>query len=159
MAHNFEELDTVKLFNIHDQLKSDTTTIEFCQRYSLLKQTPYCQMHGTQYILHKYKNTYNWTCNRKGHLRRPHISIREGSIFHGFHLSIDTIIRFLYCWSYELFNHSDFLRELDLSDKTVVNWKNFLRDICAQHFLQNPPIIGGLGHIVEIDESLNSQKI
>ena len=34
-----------------------------------------------------------------------------------------------------------------------MDWKKSLREICAERFLQQPPIIEGLGHIVEIDES------
>ncbi|CAF4179039.1 unnamed protein product, partial [Rotaria socialis] len=36
---------------------------------------------------------------------------------------------------------------------TIANWKNFMRDFCVEYFIQHPTIIGGIGHIVEIDES------
>ena len=36
---------------------------------------------------------------------------------------------------------------------TAVDWYNFVRDICAQHFIDNPVQIGGQGIEVEIDES------
>ncbi|CAF3281361.1 unnamed protein product [Rotaria sp. Silwood2] len=46
------------------------------------------------------------------------------------------------------------MHELDIgSPNTVVDWKNFCRDICAQYLVNNPMRIGGPGHIVEIDES------
>lgn len=31
--------------------------------------------------------------------------------------------------------------------------EDFLRDICGEYFLRHPAAIGGVGHIVEIDES------
>ena len=36
--------------------------------------------------------------------------------------------------------------------------ENSLREICAHYFLKQPPIIGGLRHIIEIDESLLVRK-
>lgn len=56
-------------------------------------------------------------------------------------------------WAFELFQEEDFIRELGLSKNTVVNWRNFHREICSQHFDYNPIQIGGIGHIVEIDET------
>ena len=36
---------------------------------------------------------------------------------------------------------------------TAVDWYNFIRDVCAQYFVDNPCKIGGPGIDVEIDES------
>ena len=35
----------------------------------------------------------------------------------------------------------------------MVDWYNFHRDVCAQYFLDNPVQVGGVGKVVEIDES------
>ncbi|CAF5004721.1 unnamed protein product [Rotaria sp. Silwood1] len=40
-----------------------------------------------------------------------------------------------------------------LSKISLIDWKNFCRDICAIHFVNNLQKVGGPGHIVEIDES------
>ena len=48
---------------------------------------------------------------------------------------------------------SQIAEDLDLSNHTVVDWLNFIRDVCAQYFLDHPIEIGGLGIAVEIDES------
>ena len=37
--------------------------------------------------------------------------------------------------------------------ETIVNWRNFIRDIYAEYFVRHPLRIGGPGHVVEIDES------
>ena len=39
------------------------------------------------------------------------------------------------------------------SESTIVDWENFVRDICRENFLRHPVAIGGVGHVVEIDES------
>ena len=42
---------------------------------------------------------------------------------------------------------------LQISNKTSIDWYNFVRDICAQYFIDHPSVIGGPGIEVEIDES------
>jgi len=44
-------------------------------------------------------------------------------------------------------------KSLKVTDHTAVDWYNFLRDICAQYFVDHPTVIGGPGTEVEIDES------
>ena len=42
---------------------------------------------------------------------------------------------------------------MQISSRTAVDWYNFIRDVCAQHFISHPAVIGGPGIEVEIDES------
>ena len=62
---------------------------------------------------------------------------------------------FIYCWSKE-YTSIEFCRtELGISsDETVVDWNNYLREVCAQSLLANPISVGGPGLTVEVDESL-----
>ena len=47
----------------------------------------------------------------------------------------------------------------DISEKSLIDWLNFCRDICTQYLQANPPRLGGIGgNIVEIDESKFSRK-
>ena len=45
------------------------------------------------------------------------------------------------------------MKEVQVAEHTAVDWYNFARDVCAQHFINNPAAIGGPGLGVEIDES------
>ena len=45
-----------------------------------------------------------------------------------------------------------------MAEHTFVDWPNFVRDICTEHFLQNPVRIGGVGAEVQIDECVRPQK-
>ena len=45
-----------------------------------------------------------------------------------------------------------------MAEHTFVDWRNFVRDICAEHFLRNPVRIGGVGVEVQIDECVRPQK-
>jgi hypothetical protein len=45
-------------------------------------------------------------------------------------------------------------RELELiSDSTLVDWASFCREVVFSHLFDNPEKLGGVGKIVEIDES------
>jgi transposase-like protein len=57
-------------------------------------------------------------------------------------------------WAFEEFSFRKASRELAMAEHTFVDWRNFLRDICAEHFLRNPVRIGGVGVEVQIDESV-----
>ncbi len=40
-----------------------------------------------------------------------------------------------------------------LTEKSIVDWYNFCRDVCARWTRRNPRIVGGPGHVVQIDET------
>jgi transposase-like protein len=57
-------------------------------------------------------------------------------------------------WAFEEFSFRKASRKLAMAEHTFVDWRNFLCDICAEHFLRNPVRIGGVGVEVQIDESV-----
>ena len=67
---------------------------------------------------------------------RKEISVRKDTWFEGSHLRIATIIQLGI-----------------VGEHTIVDWKNFCRDICLEYFIRNPVVIGP-GQTVEIDECL-----
>ena len=48
---------------------------------------------------------------------------------------------------------TDAAKEVGCTPRVAIDWFNFIRDVCAQYFLDHPIAIGGPGKIVEIDES------
>lgn len=97
------------------------------------------------------KDQFVWRCSSRKCNRKT--SIREGSWFSGTHLTLEQALKLTYYWVYELPN--DFiLRELRIgSDHTIVDWKNFAREVCLCVLEQDSEQIGGVGKHVEIDES------
>lgn len=99
-----------------------------------------------------------WRCknSRCGSKR----SIREGSFFDKSHLSISKILLFIYLWCKDC-NNKFLKEELEIDQKTSVDWNRFCRDICVFYY-ENQPVsteqIGGLGKTVEIDESVFSKR-
>lgn len=69
-------------------------------------------------------------------------SIRKDSFFSASHLSIENILILAYLWAFEVDKQYFLMRELDLSNKSVVDWKQFCRDICHDYFILNPVQLG-----------------
>ena len=72
-------------------------------------------------------------------------SLRAGTFFEKSHLPLDTIFELMYFWSREEDFIEKLMHELDIgSQRTIVDWRNFCRDVCAKHYLRNPIQIGGM---------------
>ena len=48
--------------------------------------------------------------------------------------------------------------ELDIKKNAVIDWNNYLREVCAFTLINNSVVIGGAGTTAEIDESLFTGK-
>ena len=79
-------------------------------------------------------------------------SIRKNSIFAGSKLPIVKILLIIYFWVDNLENQK-ISKYLSVSENTVGRWSLAFREIVFDYFLSNPEPIGGVGSIVEIDES------
>ena len=91
-----------------------------------------------------------WRCPRKG--CRREVSLRKDTFFEGSHLEIEKILRILHLWSTKT-PLNKMRVEVEVSTKTAVDWYNFVRDVCAQYYIDHPAVIGGPNVEVEIDES------
>ena len=80
------------------------------------------------------------------------MSFRKFSFFSSSKLSLSTITEIIYYWTYKL--QQDFvIHETGLSNHTVVDFYNFLREVCSVILQEQSEAIGGPGKIAEIDES------
>ena len=59
----------------------------------------------------------------------------------------------MYAWARDLFLHQDFIRELKLTEKTIVDWCNCHRNICTDHFNRHLILLKDPGSFVEIVET------
>ena len=92
-----------------------------------------------------------WRCNSKTWAYK--ITLRKDSWFKHSHLTIPQIVKLTYYWVHKV-QQEVVLRELRIeSGHTLVDWYNFAREVCAEILLQDNKVIGGVDHIVEIDES------
>ena len=68
-------------------------------------------------------------------------------------------MRFLSFWAENEATVVGLKRKVRFADRTITDWKNFLRDVCREMVIfRSDSIIGGVGHIVQIDETLLSRR-
>lgn len=78
------------------------------------------------------------------------IPLRKDTWLEGSRLSYRQIILFIYCWSKELTSKRFCESELEMSKECVVDWNNYLREVCADTLIKNPFVVGGQNKTGEI---------
>jgi hypothetical protein len=96
-----------------------------------------------------------WHCSQ---CNRFSVTIRAGSFFSKSHLNLKNLIMLMYWWSQQHSNKSA-AREFHVGKKSVIDWFNFMRDICTDYVNSHTHKIGGYDEdinplIVELDETV-----
>ena len=94
------------------------------------------------------KDKYWWRC----HGCKNKYSIRKGSFFSSSKLELRKIVLLIYCWTHSVSNTKAQIF-CSVSKQTITDWYNFCRDICSRILLRQQQPTGGVGDIIEIDES------
>lgn len=97
-----------------------------------------------------------WRCRQRQ--CREDIPVRKGTWLEGSRLEFRKVVMFIYCWSKQLTSIKFCDNELDIGKTCVIDWNNYLREVCANTLIQNPIVIGGPGLHVEIDESMFARR-
>lgn len=152
--------EQVTFTQLNDAISDDFSMLQWAARRKLIRNSVTCTTCNQPAALNRYTqgtDGYRWRCSAHNFTH----SVRSGSFFANSRLPIRKIIRFMYLWCHDL--PQDFIMfELDMGEDsrhTVVDWANFMRDVCQEHLIRNPQEIGGFNDtgepvIVEIDESL-----
>jgi len=91
-----------------------------------------------------------WHCsNRRCHYQ---VNVRKHSLFAGSHLSFSNISQIIYFWVNK-YPQRIVIDKLGIGHTTVVDFYKFWHDVCSTVLQEQSEQIGGLGKIVEIDES------
>lgn len=156
-----DELNNFTLSNLHAKLALPDAEFDgWLQGLGLLHQQRICDCGGMMVRkapnLAKNERYGPWRCNRnqckaeKGFLVGTFF---QGLVFFSFfrnidlgsHLTTKKIFQLSYLWSQEYCKLEQIERELDIGRPTIIDWRNFLRDVCAEYFQRNPVRIGGPG--------------
>ena len=138
-------------------------TIDWCRQYGLLANTMQCPTCNINCMEGMYFRAIDGVCWRCPECRKT-INIRKGSFFEQSHLHLWQLISLTYYWSVDCgttrgFSQDQIMKELEIgSAHSIVDWKQFCRDVCVDYFLNHPEQLGGPGRVVEIDESLFSRR-
>ena len=80
--------------------------------------------------LTKKEGSFYWKCGARA--CRKTISLRKGSFFENSKLSFESILCLIYCWIYECSHRFITAARIVSTNKTIVDWKNFCRDVCTE---------------------------
>lgn len=100
---------------------------------------------------------YIWRCPIRR--CRKKITIRKRSMFENSNIALKTAVSIMYFWCIDMPVRIS-TRELGMTRNTCLYWYRCFRDIACFHFenLGEEEKIGGVGKIVEIDESLFAKR-
>ena len=133
------------------ELNDKPAAIRYLQNRNILHNERDCD-NGHRMELKLSDREDRWRCGRRD--CRQQKQLKSGTWLEGSHLSYSSAILFIYCWSKEYTTVKFCEDELNIRHCAVVDWNNYLREICAQALLAQPVRIGGPNLTVEIDESL-----
>jgi hypothetical protein len=67
-------------------------------------------------------------------------------------------VLFIYGWAEEATSIKWGEKETKIDDNTLIDWNNYMREVCASWILQNQGMIGGPDQTVEVDEAMFSRR-
>ncbi|GFR11813.1 uncharacterized protein TNCT_657771 [Trichonephila clavata] len=112
---------------IWDLPASEKDAVELLQGYGIIPNERTCKNS------HKMKLYFGKQIFRKCNVEEcnQHLGVRTGNWFEGSRISFVTAVRFIYFWCKELTSMKFCAEELGISDKTVIDWNNYMREICT----------------------------
>ena len=144
----------VNLTELINETKTIRGAITFLQQRKVLPKRKLCT-HGHEmllYINEKDTKHCRWRCKHRK--CRQDVGIRRNNWLQGSRLAIDKSLLFIYFWSENKTSIDFCKKEFGMSPSNVVDFSNYLREVCAEEILKNSQKFGGQGQIVEVDESL-----
>ncbi|CAF1527545.1 unnamed protein product, partial [Rotaria sp. Silwood1] len=148
-------LDDLTIHEWHNLTSTTDQCIEFCQHVSLLHvhpTKPCKKMHNNWYLGSSLTSNdqCKWRCSTCKYSR----SLRDATFFSKNRLTIQQILDLIFYWSQGLDSYKFIRKNVQiLGYATIVDWKNFMHDLCGECFIRLPAIIDVVNHVVEIDES------
>ncbi|EYC20991.1 hypothetical protein Y032_0020g170 [Ancylostoma ceylanicum] len=156
------ELRDFTLSDVFDKLKMEGGEFEDWLRSVALLGTPICR--SCQRSMRLRRDDNMWICHtrdcRSGPSgnTKPSIPAKKGSFFDTARIPLAKIFALSYFWVSSLGLVVDKKYELGIGHDAIVQWEQYFRDICCEYFRRNRPILGGPGHVVEIDETCVTKR-
>ena len=134
-------------------LLTEEDAISNLQEFDIIPSSKLCKKEHCMAVKRR-GNIYFWRCSKRGCDEK--ISIRRGTWLDGTTLKYSTTLIFMYCWTKE-YTSIQFCQD-ELAMGKIIDFNNYMREICASDLINNPVTIGGPGCIVEIDETMYSRR-
>ena len=146
-------MNIVELSSIIGDIDS---TIKYLRHNHLLKSDlDHCGQRCLEIFDNKTSDNWMFRCRRC----RKKFSIRTDSIFSKSKLTLQNLLLLVYCFanSFSVTDARKLLKGL-VSEKAIIQWYTYLREICSLSLLNTPLQLGSNGSIVQIDEAVIGAK-
>ena len=90
-----------------------------------------------------------WRCSEH---KKSKKTIRANSFLENHHISEEQFITIVFLWSNEISVEAA-TTLIEISEQTIIQWYQYLRDVCSHYLFTNPIKIRGEGRVVQVDES------
>ncbi|KCZ81258.1 hypothetical protein H312_01336 [Anncaliia algerae PRA339] len=94
---------------------------------------------------------WRWRCSRPCLKEK---GLFENTFFSNSNIQLHKLIIMIYYWSFEECTFKKVERDLGLQEHSFVDWRNYLREVCALQMMSLEMQLGGEGIEVQIDEPL-----
>lgn len=132
--------------------KDEVEAIKFFQDKEIIHRERLCSRnHNMLFYYDKYKTVSpKWKCFKES--CRETKGLRTQTWFFGSRIPLLTASRFIYCWCLELTSIQFCELQLEMNHNTVVDWNNYMREICANALMARDNVkIGGPGKTIELN--------
>lgn len=133
-------------------VSSPSGVLEYLRAQGVLRSTVPCQKCGREMNTQTYSGCGEG-CKFRCSKCKTQRSIRFGSFLADCRLSLQRFMSLVYMLQLEV-PYKFIAEALQLEADTVTNYANLLREEYGRDLLQNGHMLGGLGHTVQVDESL-----
>merc|ERR1712228_82989 len=127
--------------------------LEWCAKHRLIANSMDCLKCDVPMELRKRKcqDGFMWCCPNIS--CRTTRSVKSRSFFFNANLPLWKAVRLFHFWAMGT-PLSTVARDLDIKERTIVDWFNFIREICTRYVNDTRIPIGGKDEYVEIDETM-----
>jgi hypothetical protein len=133
---------------------NEEDAVRYLQGYGIIPQEKWCRYEHKMHIL--FGSSIFWKCSNRNCNSR--ISIRTSTWLEGSRLPLVIVIRFIYMWSKSQTSITNCKEELNIGKNAVIDYNNYLREVCVHVLEKHECKIGGPGKCVEIDESMYTRR-
>ncbi len=146
----------MNIVELSEAISDVESTIKYLRNKNLLRKSyDHC---GQQcYELYHKSTSDNLTFRCK--VCRKKFSIRQDSIFSKSRLKLQNLLVLVYAFAngFSVTDAKKLLHDV-VSERSIIQWYSYLREVCSEALLNTPIQLGGNGSIVEIDEAVLGAK-
>ena len=147
----------LSLFEVMNIVRDEEELIQWLTEFGLLAKNKKCQVCDSPLTLIKCSSMVDnrrWKCYN---CREWKDGIRKNTFFEKSRLSLGQTVLIIYYWATDV-PVRICVTHLGISKKTIVDYYNFLREICSAALIQDTCMFGGPGVIVEVDETVITKR-